>query len=189
MVEPYVDEEVSWAIRAHQALRFYPDEANGYPYPDNYRAYFGEDYRPEPYIEAEYKRARAHKWYGTARMITVHDIYSFDPNVHVELEEFEDIVGRNFRQPEEGFGLRQQPVGAYVAHAAPADQIPVGQQKGASRAARPFRLGDPRLAGDVSPVVGAPAAARRIIGRIIGRRRRVVISRRRSVVSVRVVVG
>ena len=26
MVAPYVDEEVSWAIRAHQALRFYPDE-------------------------------------------------------------------------------------------------------------------------------------------------------------------
>ena len=24
MIEPYVDEEVSWAIRAHQALRFYP---------------------------------------------------------------------------------------------------------------------------------------------------------------------
>ena len=68
MVEPYVDEEVTWAIRAHQALRFYPDEENGYPYPDNYRAYFGDDYKPEPYIEAEYKRARAHKWYGTARI-------------------------------------------------------------------------------------------------------------------------
>ena len=26
MIEPYVDEEISWAIRAHQALRFYPDE-------------------------------------------------------------------------------------------------------------------------------------------------------------------
>src|ERR1700688_2406935 len=49
MVAPYVDEEVTWAIRAHQALRFYPDEAAGYAYPDNYKAYFGEDYRPEPY--------------------------------------------------------------------------------------------------------------------------------------------
>ena len=27
LVEPYVDEEVSWAIRAHQALRFFPDES------------------------------------------------------------------------------------------------------------------------------------------------------------------
>ena len=25
LVEPYVDEEVTWAIRAHQVLRFYPD--------------------------------------------------------------------------------------------------------------------------------------------------------------------
>jgi hypothetical protein len=25
MIEPYVDEEVSWAVRAHQALRFFPD--------------------------------------------------------------------------------------------------------------------------------------------------------------------
>ena len=70
---------------------------------------FGDDYRPEPYIVEEYKRARAHKWYGTARMITVHDIYSFDPNVHVELEEFEDVIGRNFRQPEEGLGFDSSP--------------------------------------------------------------------------------
>jgi len=27
MIEPYVDEEVSWAVRAHQALRFFPDES------------------------------------------------------------------------------------------------------------------------------------------------------------------
>ena len=26
LIEPYVDEEVSWAIRDHQALRFFPDE-------------------------------------------------------------------------------------------------------------------------------------------------------------------
>jgi hypothetical protein len=31
----------------------------------------------------------------SGRQITVHDIYSFDPNVHVELEEFTDIIGRN----------------------------------------------------------------------------------------------
>src|SRR5258708_25619766 len=36
LVEPYVDEEVSWAMRAHQALRFYPDEPVGYGYPDAY---------------------------------------------------------------------------------------------------------------------------------------------------------
>ena len=35
LVEPYVDEETSWAIRAHQALRFYPDESVGYCVPRN----------------------------------------------------------------------------------------------------------------------------------------------------------
>jgi len=29
------------------------------------------------------------RWY----QITVHDIYSFDPNLHVELDEFTDIIG------------------------------------------------------------------------------------------------
>ena len=42
-------------------------------------------------------------------MICVHDLYSFDPDVHVELEEFEDIIGRNFRQPEEGLGFDDSP--------------------------------------------------------------------------------
>ena len=35
MIEPYVDEEVSWAIRVHQALRFFPDKSVGYAYPDS----------------------------------------------------------------------------------------------------------------------------------------------------------
>ena len=41
MIAPYVDEEVSWAIRMHQALRFFPDESVGYAYPDMYTKYFG----------------------------------------------------------------------------------------------------------------------------------------------------
>jgi hypothetical protein len=109
LVEPYVDPEVAWAIRAHQALRFYPDESVGYAYPETYIKFFGADYRPEPYIEDEYRRARAHKWYMTARFITVHDIYSFDPDLVVDLDEFTDIIGRNFRQPEEGLGFDSSP--------------------------------------------------------------------------------
>ncbi len=50
LVEPYVDEEVSWAIRAHQALRFFPDESVGYEYPQSYIRLFGEDYTPSDYI-------------------------------------------------------------------------------------------------------------------------------------------
>ena len=52
MIEPYVDEEVSWAIRNHQALRFFADKSVGYEYPQKYINNFGADYKPEPYIVA-----------------------------------------------------------------------------------------------------------------------------------------
>src|SRR5579863_2738014 len=110
LVEPYVDEEVSWAIRTHQALRFFADEDAGYAYPDQYKRFFGPNYKPEPYIFEEYERARKHRWYGTARTICVNDIYSFDPNVRVSLDEFVDVIGRNFRQPKEGLGFDGSPV-------------------------------------------------------------------------------
>ena len=110
LIEPYVDEEVSWAIRAHQALRFFPDPAVGYEYPQSYIKYFGADYQPDGYIREEYERARKHRWYITSRMITVHDIYSFDPNAQVSLDPFIDIIGRNFRQPKEGLGYDGSPV-------------------------------------------------------------------------------
>jgi hypothetical protein len=109
LVEPYVDAEVSWAIRYHQALRFYADESVGYRYPELYTRLFGDDYRPEPYIERDYTYALNHRWYMTARLLTVNDLYAFDPNVRVELEEFTDIVGRNFRQPPEGLGFDASP--------------------------------------------------------------------------------
>ncbi len=109
LIEPYVDEEVSWAIRAHQALRFFADESVGYAYPENYRKMFGDDYQPEPYVVAAYEEARKHKWYMSARIICVNDLYSFDPDVHVELEQFEDVIGREFRQPAEGLGNDNTP--------------------------------------------------------------------------------
>jgi len=36
--------------------------------------------------------------------------YSFDPNAVVSWEPFIDIVGRNFKQPEEGLGFDNSPV-------------------------------------------------------------------------------
>ena len=110
LIEPYVDEEVTWAIRAHQVLRFYPDESVGYEYPQSYVKAFGVDYRPDAYIDEDYNRMRNHKWYMSGRMITLHDIYSFDANVHVELDEFTDVIGRHFRQPKEGLGFDNSPV-------------------------------------------------------------------------------
>lgn len=109
MVRPYVDEEVAWAIEKHQALRFFADKSVGYEYPEAYIRFFGADYEPEPYIVEEYKRAREHKWYMTSREITVNDLYSFETDVHVEIEEFTDIIARNFRQPEEGLGFDGSP--------------------------------------------------------------------------------
>ena len=109
LIEPYVDEEVSWAIRYHQCLRFYPDESVGYGYPDNYIRMFGADYRPDAYIQAEYERAKKHKWYMAARMICVNDLYSFDPDVVVTMDQFEDIIGRHFKQPKEGLGNDNTP--------------------------------------------------------------------------------
>ncbi len=109
LLEPYVDAEIAWAIRHHQALRFFPDEAAGYAYPELYVRLFGADYRPEPYIREAYERARRHKWYMTARLITVNDIYAFDPKAVVALDEFTDVIGRHFRQPEEGLGFDDSP--------------------------------------------------------------------------------
>ena len=110
LVEPYVAEKVSWAIRHHQALRFYPDPAVGYEYPAVYRSLFGPDYVPEPYLEEAYQAARKHRWYMEARLITLNDDYSFDRRAKASLEPFVDIVGRHFRQPREGLGYDGSPV-------------------------------------------------------------------------------
>jgi len=109
LLEPYVSEKVAWAIRYHQALRFYPDPAVGYEYPKLYIDMFGADYKPEPYIDEAYTYARNHKWYMAARNITLNDDYSFDPNVTVSLDPFVDIIGRRFKQPKEGLGYDGSP--------------------------------------------------------------------------------
>jgi hypothetical protein len=74
-----------------------------------YRRLFGHDYKPEPYIEATYQMVRKHKWYGEARMVTVNDLYAFDPNAKVSIEPFIDIMGRQFKQPKEGLGNDNSP--------------------------------------------------------------------------------
>lgn len=110
MVAPYVDEEVAWAIEKHEALRYFPDESVGYTYPQAYIDYFGPDYRPPEYLRREHEAARQHRWYMTSRLITINDFYSFDPDAVVKFDEFEDVVGRNFRQPWQGLGFDGSPV-------------------------------------------------------------------------------
>jgi hypothetical protein len=110
LYEPYVSEKVAFAIRYHQTLRFYPDKETGYEYPELYRYLFGEDYVPPPHVEAAYKMLRNHKWYMEPRLVTLNDLYSFNPNARVSIEPFMDIIGRHFRQPKEGLGNDNSPV-------------------------------------------------------------------------------
>jgi hypothetical protein len=112
LFEPYVPERTSFAIRYHQALRFYTDSEAGYEYPDLYRRIFGEDYVPAPHIQADYAMLRNHQWYDAPREVTVSDLYAFDPEAVVSIDPFVDIVGRHFRQPKEGLGND----GSTVAH-------------------------------------------------------------------------
>jgi hypothetical protein len=109
LVEPYVSERVSWAIRYHQALRFYADPEVGYDYPEMYVTMFGADFQPPEYLEAAYREARNHRWYMAARHITLYDDYSFDRNSPVDLDPFMEIIGRHFRQPREGLGYDSSP--------------------------------------------------------------------------------
>jgi hypothetical protein len=115
MVAPYVDEEVSWAIRAHQALRFYADESVGYSCP-NPTSKFRRRLSPRPYIEN----------YGAGSQM-VYDSAADHRSRHYSLIQRDgrargitDIIGRNFEQPKEGL-VGQQPFGAYVAHSEPSD--------------------------------------------------------------------
>jgi len=110
LVEPYVSEKISWAIRYHQALRFYPDSSVGYEYPEMYLHMFGPDYRPSAHIEAAYHYARNHPWYMEARLITLYDDYSFSRDVAPSIEPFIDIINRHFKQPPEGLGCDNSPV-------------------------------------------------------------------------------
>ncbi len=110
IIEPYVSEKVVFAIRHHQTLRFYPDEKFGYEYPESYLRTFGEDYKPEPYLEQNYKMVRNHKWYDAAsprhrqRSLLVR---SRTPKVSID--PFIDIIGRHFKQPKEGLGYDNSP--------------------------------------------------------------------------------
>ena len=113
--EPYVPEKTSFAIRYHQTLRFYPDEEAGYEYPDSYHRTFGVDYVPPPHIQAAYKMLKNHKWYMEPRLVTVNDLYAFDPKAVVTHRS----VHRHHRTPlqaAEGRAReRQQPGRPHVA--------------------------------------------------------------------------
>ena len=110
LIAPYVSEEIAWAVRYHQPLRYFADESVGYKYPEAYQRYFGADYQPPEYIRQANDEARAHRWYMTSRLVTMFDTYAFEPGPEIDPHMFEDILGRHFRQPKEGLGFDGSPV-------------------------------------------------------------------------------
>jgi hypothetical protein len=110
MIAPYVDEEIAWAVRYHQALRYFADESVGYAYPDSYARFFGTDYVPPEYIRRDAQFAKGHRWYMSARLVTLYDKYFFEKSDPIDPDFFSDIVGRHFRQPAEGLGFDGSPV-------------------------------------------------------------------------------
>lgn len=109
MIAPYVSEEVAWAVKYHQPLRYFEDPTVGYAYPPSYAGFFGPDYVPPEYIRRDADEARAHPWYMTSRLVTLYDIYIFDNAEKLDPEIFTDIIGRNFKEPEEGLGFDGSP--------------------------------------------------------------------------------
>jgi len=110
MIAPYVDEEIAWAVQYHQPLRYFADESVGYDYPESYKRFFGPDYQPPEYIRRDAEYARNHKWYMSSRLVTLYDTYFFDDTPAFDPEIFTDIIGRHFREPEEGLGFDRSPV-------------------------------------------------------------------------------
>ena len=109
LVAPYVSEEVAFAVKYHQALRYVPDESVGYGYPDSYHRFFGADYQPPEYLLRDAEYAQGHKWYMTARQVTLYDTYFFDDFPEVDPAVFEGVIAREFREPAEGLGFDQSP--------------------------------------------------------------------------------
>lgn len=109
MIAPYVDEEIAFAVRYHQALRYFADESVGYSYPDSYHKFFGPEFQPPEYIARDHDHARQHRWYMSARLVTIYDTYFFDQDTQVDPDMFTDLIGRHFREPVEGLGFDNSP--------------------------------------------------------------------------------
>jgi hypothetical protein len=110
LIAPYVAEEVAWAVKYHQALRYIPDPDVGYEYPQSYHRFFGPDYQIPDYLRRDAEVARKHPWYMTARLVTMYDLYFFDDqSKEVEPEYFAALLARSFRQPPEGLGFDGSP--------------------------------------------------------------------------------
>ena len=102
------------------------DKEHGYEYPDLYRNLFGEDYVPLPHMQADYKMLKNHKWYLEPRMVTVNDLYAFEPGVVVTYRALSRYHRQAFQAAERRPRQRWQSCCPHVAHDFHAGQSPVG---------------------------------------------------------------
>ena len=110
-IEPYVDEEIYWAVKHHSALRFRADKKLGYEYPAAYLENFGEDYEPEDFIKEEWEYCANHKYYESAMQVCLNDLYAFDMSKkNLRIEDFDDVIAKEFNTPKEGLGFDKSPV-------------------------------------------------------------------------------
>ncbi|XOV83873.1 MAG: hypothetical protein ACFHXK_01910 [bacterium] len=109
LIEPYVHPEVTWAVRYHQALRYFAEPAYNYDYPAFYKSAFGENFEVPAYLQADRDRARQHPWYDTAMQVVVNDFYAFEPDAAVDLSVFLPLIEENFKQPTQGLGFDDSP--------------------------------------------------------------------------------
>ena len=113
--EPYVPEKVSFAIRYHQALRYFPDPAVGYEYPDLLSAAFRPRLRPPSVHRRDVQDgAQAQVVHGAA-------LGNRERSVRFRSQRcgFDRAVPRHHRAPlqtaEGRLRERRQPRGAHVA--------------------------------------------------------------------------
>ena len=109
MIEPYVDPEVTWAVKNHQALRYFAAPDYDYDYPAFYKQVFGEDFEVPAYLLDAQQAALVHPWYDTAMQVVVNDFYAFDENMTIDLATFEPLISKHFIQPERGLGFDDSP--------------------------------------------------------------------------------
>jgi hypothetical protein len=136
MVAPYVEEEVAWAIRAHQALRFYPGRVGRILLP----RILHQEFRTR-LSAGSLHRGRVPT---RPRSQMVHDRADDHSSRHLFIRSERDGRARGvyrhcraqLQAAERGARLGQQPVCAYVAHADPPDPIFVSDSRRAWPASR-----------------------------------------------------
>ncbi len=114
LFEPYVPEKVSFAIRYHQALGYYPDPSVGYEYPD-LTANCSAPISAAPIYRSDLPDgAQASLVHGRPAR-NGERLYAFDPNAAVTIEP-SPTYRTPFQGAQRGSGKRRQSGGPHVAH-------------------------------------------------------------------------